>query len=599
MLRSRYFWKLFGTYAVLVVLTTLVVGYFVGRYIEHSQWDAKVDSLQKQCVLLSPYARGNFDGWPAGEDSMDLLGDLAQRNGIRVTFIQRDGLVVFDTAEDPSQMDNHLGRTEIQEALVSGSGTSQRFGRTLGEQALYVAHVPKPSEATWGVVRVSVRAKENIATPVQILLRTAPGASLAALLALILGYFGARRMTAPLGEMTVVAQAFQQGDYDQRIVDLPKDEIGDLGHALNLLGDEVQKRVGGLSAERARLSAMLAGMAEAVLAVGDEDRVSFSNPAAGRLFGTAEQDMLGSKLWDVAHMPGLLELINEARQSDRVVQRELVFVSGNHEHRLVANAHHFRIERSNGAVVVFEDITELRKLERVRQDFVANVSHELKTPLTSIRGYVETLLEGAVHDPDHNMRFLGKIEKNVTRLSDLVSDLLRLARIENQEGHLVRTEVNLCELLRDTKVAFEQQIEKAGLTLSLNLADEACVVWGEERGLAHVLENLLSNALKYTPRGGKIEVTLQVDGDGMAHMMVQDSGAGIPQADQGRIFERFYRVDKARSNEMGGTGLGLSIVKHQVQAMRGRVGVQSNLDQGTCFHIHLELAGGARKHPKV
>ena len=593
MFRSRFFWKLFGTYAVLVVLTTLVVAYFVGRYMEHSQWDAKVESLTQQSVLLSPYALGDFADWDP-DTGAEWLGGLAAKNGIRVTFIRRDGNVVFDTDENPAQMDNHLGRAEIQEALVSGLGTSQRFGRTLGADALYVAHVTDPTSGGNGVVRTSVRARENIATPGQILARTAPGASLAALIALVLGYIGARRITSPLAEMTEVAQAFQDGDYTPRIARLPDDEIGDLGRSLNLLGGEVQKRVDGLSAEQARLSAMLAGMAEGVLAVGDGDQISFSNPAAGELFQLPEQEMLGRKLWDVALMPGLLELVKEARDSDYVIQQELVFAGATGERRLVAKAHRFRLERSTGAVVVFEDITELRQLERIRQDFVANVSHELKTPLTSIRGYVETLMAGAVDDPENKHRFLGKIEKNVLRLGDLVSDLLSLARIENQEGQASSMAVDLVALIGEAQGGFEEQVEQAGLTLHLELAEEARMVRGEERGLALVLDNLISNACKYTPAGGRVDVLLGLDGEGQAQLTVRDSGPGIPPADQERIFERFYRVDKARSADLGGTGLGLSIVKHQVQAMGGRVAVDSTVGQGTSFHVWLELAGGPR-----
>jgi len=593
--RSRFFWKLFGSYAILVVITTLVSAYFVGRYVERSQWDAKVESLRDQCVLLSPYALNDYPGWAVGvppEGVLDQVRSMADTNEIRVTFIRRDGLVLLDTAEDPAAMENHRGRPEVQEALVAGVGVSQRFGRTLGADALYAAYVKDPRSERHGVVRVSVRANENLATPRQILARTALSATLAALAALLLGYWGARRMTSPLAEMTEAARAFQEGNYEQRILDLPDDELGDLGRALNGLGLEVRSRVDRLSAERGRLSAMLAGMAEGVLAVGEDDRISFSNRAAGMLFGYSETQAEGRKLWDAVHMPGLVELISQARKADHVVQRELVFAGQGGERRLVAKAHHFKIDRATGAVVVFEDITELRQLERVRRDFVANVSHELKTPLTSIRGYVETLLEGAVHDPDHNVRFLEKIQNNVDRLSDLVFDLLSLARIENQEGRLVRTQVDLGALIAETCQVFEEQVERAHLEVHCDLPSTPCVVWGEERGLAQVLENLLSNAVKYTPAQGRIDIVLRREEGGKAHLMVRDTGVGIPVGDQDRIFERFYRVDKARSNEVGGTGLGLSIVKHQVQAMQGRVGVESRVGKGTCFHVYLECAAG-------
>lgn len=593
MLRSRFFWKLFGSYAILVLLTTLSVAFFVGRYVERAQFDAKVESLRRQCVLLSPYATDDFAGFPADAEGIrEKLHRLAQVNAIRITFIQRDGHVLLDTSENPSEMDNHRGRPEVQEALVAGIGNSLRFGRTLDKEALYVAYVDAADGGLerHGVVRLSLPAAENIATPGAILAKTANAAMLAALLALALGYWGARRLTAPLTEMTDAAKAFQNGEYDQRIVDLPNNELGELGEALNQLGSEVRMRLGRLSEERGRLSAILAGMAEGVIAVNDEDVVSFSNRAADRLFGLTPGEVEGRKVWEVVQLPGLIELVQQAHKEPEGAQRELSFLQPNGERRIVAKAQSFQNMRSVGVVIVFDDITELRQLERVRQDFVANVSHELKTPLTSIRGYVETLLEGAIHDDEHNMRFLGKIHKNVDRLNALVSDLLSLARIENQEARLVRERVDLASLTREAVLRFEQEAQRSSVALRSELAEGACTVWGEAKGLDQVINNLLSNALKYTPAGGEVVVGLACHGEDEVHLTVRDTGIGIPLADQARIFERFYRVDKARSQELGGTGLGLSIVKHHVQAMLGRVGVESQLGKGSCFHVFLEAA---------
>ena len=540
MLRSRFFWKLFGSYAILVLLTTLAVSYLAGRYIERTQFDAKVESLRRQCVLLSPYAVNDFAGF---QDRLEALrvevADLVESSGVRVTFIQRGGKVLLDTVKDPDTMDNHRGRPEVQEALVSGVGQSLRFGNTLGQEALYLALVnPIGDDTNPGVVRVSLAAAEHIATVPQIMARSSKGAYLAALLALALGYWGARRLTAPLAEMTEAAKAFQEGDYDQRIVDLPGNELGELGEALNRLGAEVRSRVGRLSDERGRLSAILAGMAEGVIAVDDQDVVSFSNRACERLFHLEAGESEGRKIWEVVQLAGLVELLQLARNSSESAQRELTFAHPKGERRLVAKAQGFQNAKSFGVVVVFEDITELPQLERVRQDFVANVSHELKTPLTSIRGYVETLLEGALYDEEHNMRFLGKIHKNVDRLNALVSDLLSLARIENQEDRLVRERIDLAALVRDAIQRFEQAAGDKQIDLSATLPETPCWVWGETKGLDQVLDNLLSNAMKYTPEGGEVTVELGGEAD-VVHLRVRDTGIGIPPADQARVFERF------------------------------------------------------------
>ncbi|MDF1837026.1 MAG: ATP-binding protein [Planctomycetota bacterium] len=594
MFRSRFFWKLFGSYAILVLLTTLVVAYFVGRHMGNAQWEARVASLEEQCVVMAPYARGDFESVPdvGGAPWESEIRTIAEVNRLRVTFVRRDGVVILDTEENAGEMEDHRGRPEIQEALATGLGTSTRFGRTLDLDALYVAHVERPKDKTNGVVRLSVPVADIYASNGQILARTLPGASLAALLALILGYVGARRMTAPIAELKEAANAFGEGRYEQRIGHLSNDELGELGVAMNQLGAEVRSRVDRLTAERARLSAMLAGMAEGVLAVGEDDRILFSNVAAGELLNLDVTEAEGNKLWDILTLPGLLELIAEARESDKVVREELVFAQSGTERRFAAKAHFFRTDVSTGVVVVFEDITELRQLSRVRQDFVANVSHELKTPLTSIQGYVETLLEGAVHDEDHNMRFLQKIDQNVHRLRDLVSDLLSLARIENQESRPARDFVDLGSIIEAASQRFEQQLSKAGLQVEMDLPAEASSVWGDEEGLVQVVDNLLSNAAKYTPEGGEIKIQLSRE-DQLVHLKVTDTGVGIPLVDQDRIFERFYRVDKARSREVGGTGLGLSIVKHLVHTMQGRVGVESQEGKGTTFHVHLEWAAGA------
>ena len=593
MLRSRFFWKLFGSYAILVTLTTLVVSFFVGRYVEQTQFDAKIESMRRQCVLLSPHAQADFSSVDPSDDAFRRrIVALAQVNGIRVTFIGRDGRVVLDTVEDPPYQRDLRSRPEVQEALVAGLGTALRRAPAMGADALHVAYVQPSGSGTpaAGIVRVSVGASDDVSTPAEILSRTAPGASLAALLALLLGYVGARRLTAPLAEMTDAAKAFQDGDYDQRIVDLPGNELGELGEALNQLGSEVRLRLGRLSEERGRLSAILAGMAEGVIAVNEEDVVSFSNRAADLLFHIAPGEAEGRKVWEVVQLAGLVELVEQARREPGGAQRELTFVHPQGERRIVAKAQSFQNQRSIGVVIVFEDITELRQLERVRQDFVANVSHELKTPLTSIRGYVETLLEGALHDDEHNMRFLGKIHKNVDRLNALVSDLLSLARIENQESRLVRERIDLAQLVQESLQRFEQEAQRGEVGLRGELPEGPCFVWGEAKGLDQVLSNLLSNALKYTPEGGEVVVQLALTHEQEVHLKVRDTGIGIPVADQARIFERFYRVDKARSQELGGTGLGLSIVKHHVQAMLGRVGVESELGEGTCFHVYLEAA---------
>jgi len=302
----------------------------------------------------------------------------------------------------------------------------------------------------------------------------------------------------------------------------------------------------------------------------------------------AGAELRGERLWESARVPEIPELLAEARRSDAAAQRELSLLHAGRELVVRAQAHRFADGERVGVVVVFHDISELRRLERIRRDFVSNVSHELKTPLTSIRGYVETLLDGALHDEQNNVRFLEKIEQNVQRLSHLVTDLLSLARIEAQEGSLPLERVDLHGLVEQALRRHEPNAVGRDQTLRLESCAGALQVLGDREALTQVLDNLVDNALKYTPPEG--HVTIRVKREvGHAVLEVQDDGIGIPKEDIERVFERFYRVDKARSRAVGGTGLGLSIVKHLVHAMKGEVEVESVVDEGSTFRVRLVL----------
>jgi two-component system phosphate regulon sensor histidine kinase PhoR len=335
---------------------------------------------------------------------------------------------------------------------------------------------------------------------------------------------------------------------------------------------------------------MVAGMVEGVIAVDDSDRITFTNHTARRMLGVAAgAEVRGERLWEAARVAEVPELLAEARRSDAAAQRELNLLLGGREVVVRAQAHRFADGDRIGVVVVLHDISELRRLERIRRDFVANVSHELKTPLTSIRGYVETLLDGALHDDRNNARFLEKIEQNTQRLSHLVTDLLSLARIEAQEGSLPLERVDLHALVEQTRKRHEPAAVGRDQTLRLESCNGALQVLGDREALTQVLDNLVDNALKYTPPEGHITIRLKRE-PGHAVLEVEDDGIGIPAEDIERVFERFYRVDKARSRAVGGTGLGLSIVKHLVVAMKGEVEVESKVDEGSTFRVRLVLA---------
>jgi two-component system phosphate regulon sensor histidine kinase PhoR len=542
-------------------------------------------TVRAHAVLLLEHARDDFAGLDRAAVQHEVKA-LADANGVRITFIRRDGTVVLDTQHSPDTMEDHRGRIEVQEALVRGEGRSARRSRTLDHELFYIAVVEDPGAGRNGVVRAALPLEDVQRQLSELRRSTLFGALLAALAALAIGAWMARRITAPVAELTRVAESMRQGEYEARIAAPGRDELGVLAAALNRMGGEVTQRIARLTSDEARLRAMLAGMVEGVVAVDEFDRISFTNRAARDLLAMPKRGAEGRRLWEVARVSGLAELVSAARDSDSAAQAELTLVQAGGERLVQSTAHRFVADDRIGVVVVFADVTELRRLERVRQDFVANVSHELKTPLTSIRGYVETLLDGALHDERNNARFLEKIDANVQRLHALVIDLLSLARIETQEGGLALAQVDWRRLLQASVRRAETLSRRRGVHVRVELDGDNFAVLGDEESLTQVVDNLLDNALKYTPEGGTVSARLEAQEDTVT-LSVRDTGIGIPHEDQERIFERFYRVDRARSREVGGTGLGLSIVKHLVQAMQGEIALESEPGDGSCFTVRI------------
>ena len=409
-------------------------------------------------------------------------------------------------------------------------------------------------------------------------------------LVLGLGAWYTRRLTAVVGELQRVSHDFREGRFESRARLLPDDDLGALGDDLNRLGAEMSVRMATIVRDDERLRAMLVGMVEGVIAVDDADQIVFQNRAAAQLLDlpALSRDM---RLWEVARVPALDGLLEEVRTNERAASCELTLRQPSGDVNVQAHANPFRSEDAGGIVIVLHDQTELRRLEVVRRDFVANVSHELKTPLTSIQGYVETLLDGALEDENNNRRFLQKIERHVERLGHLVTDLLSLARIEAQTEGIALEPVPVLPVLEATLRRCESRLIDKRLELETRVQDLRCLA--DRESLTQVIDNLVDNAIKYTGVCGRIEIGLgtipaQEESPEAVEFWVRDTGFGIPESDLERVFERFYRVDKARSRELGGTGLGLAIVKHLVAGMGGEVSVESELGVGSCFRVRLQ-----------
>ena len=582
---SRFFWRLYVTYFGLVVITATAIGFLTDRQFERELNERVASQLVKESAALVPASRAAL---VAGDRAMAqaMVDEVNENTDTRVTLVLVDGSVLADSSEDPAKMENHGDRPEIRQAYAEGSGRRTRFSETTQTDRLYVALLVLDDGVPVGVVRTSETLANIGAQRGAMRAQVVQGAVIGILLALGVGLLVALRVTAPIEKMTEVSEALRAGDYEARVDSSRSDELGRLGANLNELGHEITERISGLDRQQAQLRAFLGAMQQGVVAIDVNDRVVFSNAMGRRLLhlDPGEHDL------DLARMPsGVLEILGEVRASGTRTHAEITQTIDDEEIVLDVRGAPFEAREESGVVLVLQDITSMRRLERVRTDFVANVSHELKTPLTSIQGYVETLLDGAIHDDEYNVRFLEKSHAQVNRLTTLVSDLLSLARIESTALPVDAELVDIREIIMESVASRRDPINAKKLELALDLPDDPLLVDGEAEGLRQIVDNLLDNAINYTPEERQISIQVGAEGYDVV-LRVGDTGIGIPEEVLGRIFERFYRVDKGRSRELGGTGLGLSIVRNLVQRMQGSVTVESEVGVGTTFTVVLPRA---------
>jgi len=584
---SRIFLKLYAGYVVIILFCTAIVSLMVGRQM---QQDSILDidkNLESQAIMLQesiyPALASNQT-----DNLQQRILQLARNIDIRLTVIAEDGTVLADTDQNPTSMDNHRNRPELQQALEQGRGIVTRYSHTLSQTMRYLALPVGDDKLLSGFVRVAMplslidKRLDHLRNVVIL------AASLTAIIALLVGVWIARSFAMPLRRMTNMAQKLSDGDYQQRLTIDRQDEMGDLAATLNQLALTAAQRMETITKDRNKLATILTGMVEGVIAVDETGHVIHMNEAAGRMIDAIPEVCFGKLLTDVISIDAIDDAIKQCLHTRGVVQSELKLSSPPRYFELYATALYEIVNRSTGAVIVLHDVTELRKLERVRRDFVVNASHELKTPVTAIHGLAETMLEDDNMEVDTRKNFLQKIRDQSLRLSELTTDLLALSRLES-DGTEDFTSINLAEIITSCSDALQAEANEKGVTLNAMLPDNELIVIADAKLIRQLLDNLLQNAIKYTPAGGHISLRLTVD-DKQAIMEVEDDGIGIDTTEQEGIFERFYRVDKAHSRTSGGTGLGLSIVRHIVKKHQGQVSVQSSLGHGSLFRVSLPLA---------
>ncbi|GAA0133707.1 ATP-binding protein [Paenibacillus sp. YSY-4.3] len=519
--------------------------------------------------------------------------ELEQRINSRVTFIALDGRVVGDSEKNAADMDNHLNREEIVSASQGEFGSVIRHSGTLNEDMLYVAHKVYSDEGFEGYIRLSMSLKAIDEGMNRGWTWMAGGLVILFLAAALLSYRIAGGLTKPLEHITRVANRISRLDYDARVKLQRKDEIGQLGFAINGMADSLQQQLKWIRDNEDLMQSVLANMTGGIVMVDAGSQIALVNREAERILHMRGDQLLGKPFTVLKRNYEFMKFVEEGIQLKEHLQEERNVYDP--EERIL---HFDGVPMSEddgsyrGMLFLLQDVTDIRRLERMRSEFVANVSHELKTPIAAVKGFAETLLAGGVKDTETMRSFLQIIYDEADRLNRLIGDILELSKIESKRAPLEYAPIHLKELLDSVVEVLLPAANKKTIAL-LQEIPEHLFIEGDEDRLRQIFLNLISNAISYTLEGGRVRIAAEVLNEGGEHeairFTVSDTGIGIPKKDLPRIFERFYRVDKARSRGSGGTGLGLSIVKHLVDLHRGTIRVESKVGEGTSFILELPL----------
>lgn len=566
-MRSRIFLKLMAGFVVVIIAATVTLDVSIRRSWEDSLTQEIQRNLTEKTKLFAQRVE---------IDREHSLQEIASRAGLaagaRATIIDHEGKVLADSEADATTMENHSHRTEFVAALHGEIGSETRRSHTLGVPFLYVA-----APVSGGAVRLAYPLSDVEAATWRVRRTLLFGSALAFAVALVIAGIAAQSMARRLQRIVAFADRVAEGDLTARIAETSTDEIGHVAAALDKTGRRLEESFAALQTSQRQLETLLNSMQDAVIAIGLDGRVQWANRGMSRLSHKAR---IGAPIIETVRDPDFVTAVKQAA-ADNVVRtaRATSIVPGRTFDVTAAPM------PGGGAVAVLHDLTETERVEKTRRDFIANVSHELRTPLTSIQGYSETLLDGNP-DADNVREFLEIIRKNATRMSRLTEDLLTLARVESGEQRFDPEPTAAGEMLNEVVQSFREIARNQGLELVVQDQSGHTSVSADREAIHQVFANLVDNALKYAGSGKKIVLGAR-PADESIEFYVQDFGPGIPSEHLARLFERFYRVDKARSRESGGTGLGLAIAKHIVLAHGGTIRAESELNHGSLFLFRL------------
>ena len=579
---TRLFYKLFGTYLVIAVLAVVIAGFFIERELRTglTRWIEEDLMAETQIIALIP------------EGEIEKQSQvLAERSRARVTLIDARGLVTLDSNGQTKDLDNHLNRSEIQEARVKGKGTATRYSRTLKMDMLYVALPLYEGSHLKGYLRLSRPLLEVDRSVDKLRFSIFQVLLLIIILSMIVAFIFSMKVISPIQEIEAFTDKIRKGDVSGMLMIDSRDEIGQLSKNINDMVAELQEKIRVANEEKWKLRAAFASMAEGVMVLDSQNRIEGLNKGMAEMIGREYADIVGKTPIEAFRNIALQDALNRFRQAGEIVLEEITLGD---ENPMILDVNISAVKSLPGqdpkTMIVFHNVTRLKKLEQVRADFVANVTHEIKTPLTAIIGFVETLQQGAIDDRAKAQKFLLTIHENAQRLNRLVDDLLTLSSIELGETKLHLEGLALEDVFETALTLISPRAALKNVRIQRDVQPGLPMVRADRDRLVQILVNVLDNAVKFTPEGGSVSITASPEVQGSVVIKITDTGIGISKSELPRLGERFYRIDKTRSREMGGTGLGLSIVKHLMKAHEGSMEIESTLGKGTTVSLHFPVS---------
>ncbi|MBB2481261.1 PAS domain S-box protein [Bacillus sp. APMAM] len=575
------------TFLILLFFVLLAMGFFIADMMKKTYMDMTRQQLLQDANLVSKV----IDVSNVTNDNPSLQKSVERfyaKNQPRITIINTSGKVLADSEDDPSKMENHSNRPEFKNVVEQHKkmGESVRYSHTLGFNMMYMAIPIQQNHKIIGVIRAAYTLGkiEQAIVKLWISLGLAMGVTL--ILSSIIGIKLAKGISRPIEDIIHVARKLSENDYSSRVRLKTSGEIRELSHAINVLAISLQKQMNEIRENQQRLTGVLTNMVSGVMLIHPNGRIALVNPAMEQIIGAKASDLTGKLHIEAGKSFGLSQLIERSLKLGIKIHEE---VSIYFPKERILDAHFAPLlgvdGDINGVITVLHDITDIRRLEKMRSEFVANVSHELKTPVTSVKGFAETLLDGAMYDEKLCRSFLQIIYDESDRLHRLIADILHLSKIEQHQLPLHPEIINIVDVINETVETLQEEVSKKDIDIKLPDTKELYMEAEKDR-IRQIILNLVANAITYTPEHGMIEINVE-EKDSDVKLIVKDTGIGISEKDLPRIFERFYRVDKARSRNSGGTGLGLAIVKHLVESHRGVIEVESQEGKGTQFTITL------------